>query len=369
MIGAEMVETAVRQGFKVIGTGGPLMQEKGLVPLWDYNDLPVSGVGDVVPKYFSLKSVFDVLSDAAESKKCLGIVAIDYPGFNMRLARLAKKWGKPMLYVAPPQVWAWKSKRASLFRQADKIRLAVFFGIETKAYKQLGCDTTRLKHPVSGWTRRYAERKSDMLLLPGSRRTSALRNLPAFVTVAEKYRKVWAENNVGPLPDVVVVASRESLEVPLLVSLEKLYDGRLPSWLKVIVAPKQMGRRLDLYSEYGAALTSFGTSTLEMACVGIPFAACVVPDFLTFVMGKILVKSEYLSLPNAILGCGVTPEFIIQNRMNDRMAEAIVDAIFQQDFATTDEVALRLHKVLNVGKKPDELVSEFLAQFVQGQAH
>lgn len=369
MIGAEMVATVVRHGIKAIGTGGPLMQESGLSPLWNYNDLPVSGVGDVVPKYFSLKNVFEVLSDAAESKKCLGIIAIDYPGFNMRLARLAKKWGKPMLYVAPPQVWAWKSRRACLFRQADKIRLAVFFDIEAKAYKLMGCETIRLRHPVAGWKRRYAERKSDMLLLPGSRRSSALRNLPAFVVVAEKYRKMWAENNVGPLPDVVVVASRESLEVPLLVSLEKLYDGRLPSWLKVVVAPKQMGKRLDMYSEYGAALTSFGTSTLEMACVGIPFAACVVPDFLTFVMGKILVKSEFLSLPNAILGCGVTPEYIIQNRMNERMAESIVEAISQQDFATTDEVALRLHKLLDVGKSPEELVSEFLAQFVQGQAH
>ena len=122
MIGAEMVAVAVQQGFKVVGVGGPLMQEKGLQPLWDYNELPVSGVGDVVPKYFSLKNVFEVLSDAAESRKCLGIVAIDYPGFNMKLARLAKKWGKPMLYVAPPQVWAWKSKRASLFKQANNIR-------------------------------------------------------------------------------------------------------------------------------------------------------------------------------------------------------------------------------------------------------
>ena len=62
MIGAEMVSTAVQQGFKVIGLGGPLMQEKGLQPLWGYNELPVSGVGDVVPKYFSLKNVFEVLN-------------------------------------------------------------------------------------------------------------------------------------------------------------------------------------------------------------------------------------------------------------------------------------------------------------------
>ena len=65
MIGAEMVATAVAQGFKAVGVGGPLMQEKGLLPLWDYNELPVSGVGDVVPKYFSLKNVFDVIRDAA----------------------------------------------------------------------------------------------------------------------------------------------------------------------------------------------------------------------------------------------------------------------------------------------------------------
>ena len=365
MIGSEMVAVASLQGFKTIGVGGPLMQEQGLQPLWDYNELPVSGVGDVVPKYFSLKNVFDVLRDAAESKKCLGIVAIDYPGFNMRLAALAKKWGKPMLYVAPPQVWAWKSKRASLFKQADNIRLAVFFDIEAKAYEQMNCKTVRLKHPITSWNHRYAESKSDMLLLPGSRRASALRNLPAFVAVAEKYRKVWAERNVGLLPDVIVVASREYLEVPLLVALEKLYDGRLPSWLKVVVAPKRLGDRLNFYSAYSAAVTSFGTSTLEMACVGMPFAACVVPDFFTFVTGKFLVKSEFLSLPNAIFGCGVTPEFIIRHKLNDRMAESIVDALFQQDLGTVEEIASRLRKSLNVGQTSSELMSEFLAQLVK----
>ena len=365
MIGAEVVASVVRHGFKAVGTGGPLMQEQGLSPLWDYNELPVSGVGDVVPKYFSLKNVFEILSDAAESRKCLGIIAIDYPGFNMRLARLAKKWGKPMLYVGPPQIWAWKSKRASLFKQADKIRLAVFFDIEAKAYQQMQCKTIRLKHPVTCWKHRHIERKPDMVLLPGSRRASALRNLPAFVAVAEKYRNIWAERYKGPIPDVVVMASRESLEVPLLVALEQLHDGRLPSWLKVAVAPKQLSDRLDFYASFSAAVTSFGTSTLEMACVGTPFAACMVPDFLTFSMGRLMVRSEFLSLPNAILGCGVTPEFIIRNKMNNRMAESIVDAIFQQDYGTVCEIALRLRKALNVGKTTDELVSEFLAQFVE----
>ena len=365
MIGAEMVATTVALGFKAMGVGGPLMQEKGLLPLWDYNELPVSGVGDVVPKYFSLKKVFEIVSDAAESKKCLAIVAIDYPGFNMRLARLAKKWGKPMLYVAPPQIWAWKSKRASLFKQADNIRLAVFFDIEAEAYKRMGCDTIRVKHPVTGWNPLYAELKSDILLLPGSRRTSALRNLPTFIAVAEMYRNVWAERNVGPIPDVVVVASRDYLEVPLLVALEKLFDGRLPAWLKVVVAPKQIYERLNFYSGYSAALTSFGTSTLEMAFVGIPFAACVIPDFLTFAMGKLMVKTDFLSLPNAILGRGVTPEFIIRDKLNERMARSIVDTIFQLDFATMDEIALRLRKALDVGKSSSELVSEFLAEFVK----
>jgi lipid-A-disaccharide synthase len=164
---------------------------------------------------------------------------------------------------------------------------------------------------------------------------------------------------------VIVVASREHLEVPLLVALESLYGGRLPSWLKVVVAPKLISERLNFYSSYSAALTSFGTSTLEMACVGIPFAACIVPDFLTYAMGKFMVKSEFLSLPNAIFGCGVTPEFIIRHKLNDRMTDAIVDALFQQDIGTADEIALRLRKALDVGKTSSELVSEFLAQFLK----
>ena len=102
-----------------------------------------------------------------------------------------------------------------------------------------------------------------------------------------------------------------------------------------------------------------------MACVGMPFVACIVPDFFTFMMGKFMVKSEFLSLPNAIFGCGVTPEFIIRHKLNDRMAESIVDALFQQDLGTVEEIASRLRKSLNVGQTSSELMSEFLAQLVK----
>ena len=112
-IGESLVKAIVADArFEAVGAGGIRMQNAGLRSLVEYETLPVSGFGDVVPRYFKLRQSFNQLKTALESPNCVGLIAIDYPGFNMKLVALAGKLRKPALYVAPPQVWAWKRKRA-----------------------------------------------------------------------------------------------------------------------------------------------------------------------------------------------------------------------------------------------------------------
>ena len=205
-IGESLVKNIIADGrFTVVGAGGARMQKAGLKPLVDFENLPVSGFGDVLPKYFKLRNSFNRLKMALESPNCLGFVAIDYPGFNMKLVRLAGKLKKPCLYVAPPQVWAWKKKRAKELAQNSCVKLAVFFDFEEAVYKEAGCNVVRVQHPftqvgdkVPELCRRAAS-KIHTLLLPGSRKSQALRNLPVFLKTIQN------------VENVVVVAARQEL--------------------------------------------------------------------------------------------------------------------------------------------------------------
>lgn len=407
VLGAEMVSAVKESGLGAVGSGGPLMQKAGLKAVCDYEKLPVSGFGDVLPRYFKLRKEFAKLKDALESNMCLGLVAIDYPGFNMRLAKLASKLGKPVLYVAPPQVWAWKKKRAHALKQMKNVKLAVFFSFEETAYKCIGCDVERVLHPVCAsldeaigpLARRAADpdatvvassraksafaksavpsaafkpsaatvgANQQLLLLPGSRRSTALRNLLAFIAIATQYRlKASADGNDQTQVNLSVVASRPSLEVPLMLELENIFGGQIPSWVHLSCAPQTAAERIRFYSEHTAAIASFGSCTLEMAAARVPFVACYVPDFLTLAFGRFFVKSKNLALPNIILGESLIPEFIVRKRSDIQLIDEIACTLQKQSPDFASGLAENLKKCLNKGKTLKQLMLEFLAQFLK----
>lgn len=381
VIGAELVSTVTKSGFNAVGSGGPLMHKAGLKTVCDYEKLPVSGFGDVLPKYFKLRKEFAKLKDALESNMCVGLVAIDYPGFNMRLAKLAEKLGKPVLYVAPPQIWAWKKKRARTFRQMKNVKLAVFFDFEEYAYKKEGCNVERVLHPVcvglgalqedvsvsapAAFDATAGMKTLKLLLLPGSRRSSAVRNLLAFVAVGTQYRLKYMTAHDDVQLNLEVVASRASLEVPLMLELEKIFGGQMPPWVRLVSAPQTVGERILFYSKHSAALAAFGSCTLEMAVAKVPFVASFVPDILTHLLGRFFVKTKSLSLPNIVLRDNSVPEFIIRKRTDMWMVDRIASTLLKQTSERAAAIGDRLGEKLNVGKPLNQLMLEFLAQFLK----
>ena len=354
-LGAPLVRETVKSGFCVVGAGGARMQSAGLVPIVDYEQLPVSGFGDVLPHLVRLRRMRDCLAEALLDKDCIALVAIDYPGFNMELNRVAKRCGKPVLYVAPPQVWAWKRKRAKKLRNA---KLAVLFDFERDFYARCGCRAEILEFPFTG--RISAERNGALLLLPGSRKRQAQRNMPLFVASAS----LWLLKH--PHRNAVVLASRPSLAKAFESMLLRYAPGDVKDRISVAVAPSSADERGTFFARFSLALTAPGTGSLEIALSGTPEVVCDVLDPLTYFVGKHFVKTDFFALPNILSGGMQVPELYFDSRNENRSAsaQAVADALESCARQDAQALACRLWERLSKGLSPEKLMSEFLGELL-----
>lgn len=335
------------------------MRGAGMDSLVNFDTLPVSGFADVLPKYFELRRSYARLLAALESSDCRGLVAIDYPGFNMKLVKRAGELRKPALYVAPPQVWAWKRRRAKQLAQNPMAQLAVFFDFEERAYAAAGCNVVRMQHPfvsLDGTESNPLQNKSPrMLLLPGSRKVQALRNLPLFLEVASEYCRKHSSSE--PL-DICLVAARQSL----VSVFEKCIKERGASLkVRIQVAPIDALERKRFYRESLVALTAPGTATLELSLSGTPMVVCYKPDPLTYFLAKKIVKTKLFALPNLILNQKWIDEFICNPYRRSGLGEIAesVEQSLSNNAQKTDELMERMEE----GLSAESLMSEFLSQF------
>lgn len=386
VLGEEFVSSVLQSGLKVRGAGGSRMLRAGLEPLIDFEELPVSGFGDVLPRYFRLRKLYNTMRAALRSPECVAFVAIDYPGFNMGLVALAKKLSKPVLYVAPPQVWAWKRSRA---KKLQGVKLAVLFEFEKEVYEKCGCLVELLRHPfavspselpqvaepqqTSGLpqasklprtmelSRISAE--NAFLLLPGSRKGQALRNLNLYLNAVKS--GVLHGERFGEQNPVQILAARESLVAPFEKRLNLFFKGAVPDWISVQIAPADACARRSLFACARAAIAAPGTATLELALSGCPLVVATVPDRLTYAMGKMFVHTDSFAMPNILLHQKVVPEIIVPSGSLWKGSAQILSALENCKKNSAKEIAESLNQKLQGGKSPLELFS----QFIQGDAH
>ena len=376
VIGEPLVKAFCSQHIDVKGAGGRRMQTAGMIPLVDFGLLPVSGFGDVLPRYLKLRRSYNVLKSALESSECLGLIAIDYPGFNMKLVERAGELRKPALYVAPPQVWAWKKKRAKVLARNPYVKLAVFFDFEERVYADAGCNVVRVMHPFIDKNEELKIKNSETdvdrnmslrgnavteaissqscLLLPGSRKSQALRNLPVYLNAIANLNR--------PPESVTIACARRELVAPIQEFVSVFCNSHhLKNLANVLVVevPSEISARRESFGGYSFALACPGTVTLELALSGCPMVVCTKPDMLTYCLGRIFIKTKFFALPNIILNEQVYPEYILgpfqgYPRLN-------------REFLGKD----RRHDIyakLSVGQTLEQLATEFLRQFVEGKA-
>ncbi len=282
VIGEELVKTVAEQGFEAVGTGGTNMQSAGLKPVANFEDMAVNGFFDVLKKLPKLFFIKKNLQKKLKDENCKALICIDYPGMNLPLMKLAKKINKPVFYVAPPQIWAWKKNRGRHFKG---VNVWVFFEFEKNIYESFGANVSLVRHPCLDNTKICDAFKDKVLFLPGSRLGQLKRNLSRYISIAKD------------VENAVFVASRKEL----FDFLNKKLRGKF----SVILKERKMS-----FKGAKAAFCTPGTAVLEAFTADVPTTAIAVIDPLTFIIGKLFLKTKYLTLPNIILDKEVVPEYI-----------------------------------------------------------
>ena len=310
---------AMNPDVRLFGMGGAAMRREGVDILYDIADLGVIGLVEVLknlPRLFRLR---DDLAAAMDREKPDILVTIDYPGFNMRLAKIAKAKGIRVVSYIAPSVWAWGEWRAKgVVRSVDHI--ASIFPFEAKLYQRYGANVTYVGHPLLdlvGTKHNTAEARTFLklqpqervvLLLPGSRKQEIKSLLPLFLKAARQVAAAVPEAVfVLPLASTVaedmVQPKVQAAGVPVRLVRDHLYD-----WMQAAET----------------AMAASGTVTLEAALMNLPCVVTYKVNPLTYGLGKLLVKLPYISLPNIIAGRQVVPELVQNEAQPQRLAAEIV---------------------------------------------
>jgi len=333
---------AIQPDVKLFGMGGQAMLEAGVDIVYDIADLGIIGFVEIIknlPRLFRLR---DTLAELMERERPDVLVIIDYPGFNMRLAKIAKSKGIPVVSYISPSVWAWGRGRAKEVAETVQ-KVAAIFPFEAEVYVEAGANVTFVGHPLldivkttmnQEETREYFSASANspvVLLLPGSRQQEITNLLPVMLEAGEKI--------VAQLPHCQFF-----LPVASTISQEMIQN--IISRYKVnVILTKD--RTYDLMNIATVAIAASGTVTLEASLLKLPTIIIYKTATLTYFLGKILVKIPYISLPNIIAGRKIVPELLqyavtADNIANEAMPVLTTPAIHKAVVTDLEEVRRKL---------------------------
>ena len=292
---------------EVFGMGGDALRNAGGEVLFDIKDHGVMGFVEVLKKLPDLFKLRDDFEKVMDERKPDCLITVDYPGFNMKLAKLAHDKGIPVVSYIAPSAWAWhKSRAKKVAKIVDKV--ACIFPFEYDVYKEAGAPVEFVGHPLVDIVKpkmsqaeamAFAgkeEGKKLILLMPGSRLMEIEKMLPTLLEAAKLIKK--------QLPEVSFVMPRAGT-IPISLLEEKIKA----SGLEVKITE---GNNYDLFSVADLALATSGTVTLEAALCGLGSVIVYKTNPVTYFIAKLVVNIPHIGLPNIVAAKSVLPE-LIQN--------------------------------------------------------
>ncbi len=306
----------------VHGMGGVRMREAGLVGP-DSREVSVVGVVEVLEKLPTLWKTFQKIKSGLAAERPDALVLIDFPDFNLRVAKEAKKLGIPVVYYISPQVWAWRKGRIGKIAELVD-RMLVVFPFEVAIYKTAGVDVEYVGHPLSDTvvcplTRQEARAALGLnnegtviSILPGSRTGEVRRLLSTMLKAAEQIQKRLVEKPVFLLP-----------------AAGSIDDKVLAGFLKETFADVRVirGAMYTALRASDAAIVASGTATLETALIGTPMAIVYKMAALSYGIARLLVDVEFVGLPNIVAGRKVVPELIQEKATPEFISSEIIDIV------------------------------------------
>ena len=300
-------------GLEVFGLGGDRLQDEGASLVAHVRDLAVVGLLEVVAHLRKLRGIFRRVLEEVDRERPDLAVLVDYPDFNLRLARELKKRGIPVVYYVSPQLWAWRGGRIRTVR-ATVARMLVIFPFEEALYRNAGVPVSFVGHPLLDSVRPEADpgaflsslgldpQRPVVAILPGSRPQEVLHNLPPLAGAIDRIGQAR--------PDVqFLLAAAPSLPQTLFATLA----GRPVRVLS--------GQTHRIVGSATLALVASGTATVETALLGTPMVVVYRVAPLTYLLGRPFVKVSQFAMVNLIAEKAVAPELIQGDFTPERVAQ------------------------------------------------
>ncbi len=301
-------------GLEAFGLGGEALAEAGLERVADSAEISVVGLSEVLRVWARAREIFDALLAEVDRRRPRLAVLIDFPEFNLRLAKALSERGVPVVYYISPQVWAWRRGRVrTIALHVD--RMLVLFPFEVDFFREHGVEAVHVGHPLvdaipelphvwDDWPE-AGDEPYRVALLPGSRTSEVEALLPVML---EAVRRMAEE-----LPILARVIRAPTIPAAMVEEAVAL------SGLPVRVVPSS--DRAEAIADSHLALCASGTATLEVGLLGTPMAVLYRLGGWTYLMGKLLVRLPFVSLVNLVLGREVVPELLQAKASPEHVAE------------------------------------------------
>lgn len=300
------------------GIGGQAMKSQGLSLKIHMKEMAFLGVGEVVRHLPLIKKVFrDIIHSARQSRPRAAIL-IDYPGFNLRLAKKLHQMGIPVIYYISPQLWAWGKHRVRKIRRYVDVML-VLFPFEKEFYRRRGIEAHYVGHPLVDHHHRFLPQEQKTVdpqnvtlgLLPGSRMNEIHSLLPGMLQTARRLKEQGLVQRV----EIVRAGHIESAVIERL-----LQTG--DEFVSVVQRPLH-----EVLPAYDAVIVASGTATLECAYFTVPMLIVYHVHPLTFWLAKRLIKINYIGLANIVAEKEVARELIQSDFTAERAADYLKEIL------------------------------------------
>jgi lipid-A-disaccharide synthase len=307
------------------GVGGERMRTEGVELLANAADMAVVGLTEVILKLGTILRVMRHLKASLTKDRPDLVILIDYPDFNLSLARAARRRGIKVLYYISPQVWAWRKGRIETIRKSVD-RMAVILPFEENFYREAGVDVTFVGHPLldevkTKYPRTEALKRFGLKdeaitvgILPGSRQSEVARLLPEMLGACR-----ILTDKLSPLQFVLPLAG--TVDPHFVRDILRQFP------VKVNVIRDEI---YDVIAVSDAAIVASGTATLETALLETPMVVAYKVSTLSYAVGRRCIRVDHISLANIIAGKTVVPELIQDDANPERIAAEVKELIVKQ---------------------------------------
>ena len=308
---------------RIMGVGGDRMQEAGMELLAHVNDIAVVGITEALFQIPKLMRVRSSLVKALQEQRPSVVCLIDYPGFNLRFAKIAKQMEAKVVYYISPQLWAWRENRVEIVRRFVDSML-VILPFEERFYREKGIQAQFVGHPLMEELMPSSDRKEFMnrmgisdtekilALFPGSRQKEIESKFAIMAEAALAIAQITGHRLVVSMP---VGFTRGAY-------IKYWEKGSLPNEFTFIASASH-----ELLKHADFALVKSGTTTLEAALLSVPMVIMYRTSSLTHAILKRLVKIPFIGLPNIIAGRSIVPELIQEKCNAQNVAATALDLI------------------------------------------